>query len=249
MDSIFFEVRTEPERIAGGFARRDGTITFYQRIDALLSPDMVVLDLGAGRGAQLEKKTYISRLARLQGRVRKLVGVDVDPAVERNPFMDEVKVIDPKLPLPFEAETFDLIYSDWVLEHVDDPAAFVSQIHRVLKPGGWFCARTPSRWSYIAIMARLIPESAQKRALQTLQPERREEDTFPKRYRLNSLGAVARHFSPDQFINASYTHNPTPAYHGGRMLIYRAIEAYQAIPLKSLDTTIHVFVQKKASAG
>ena len=209
---------------------------------------MTVLDMGAGRGAQLEKDTYTSRLARLQGRVKKLVGVDVDPAVQRNPFMDEVKVIDPKAPLPFEDGTFDLIYSDWVLEHIENPEAFVSEVRRVLKSGGWFCARTPSKWSYIALMARIIPESAQTRALKSVQPNRKEEDTFPKMYRMNSLDAIQQHFSSAHFINCSYTHNPSPSYHGGRMLLYKAIEFYQAIPLKALDTTIHVFVQKKVQA-
>lgn len=247
MDATAFEARTEPEKIAGGFGRHDGTVAFYQRIDALISPEMIVLDLGAGRGAQLETQGYPNRLARLQGRVRTLVGVDVDPAVERNPYMDEVKVIDAKAPLPFDAETFDLIYSDWVLEHVEDPKALVGEIFRVLKPGGWFCARTPSKWSYIAVMARLIPESAQSRALKSVQPERREEDVFPKLYRMNSMPAIRHQFLEYQFVNASYTHNPSPSYHGHRLWLYRAIEFYQAIPIRALHTTIHVFVQKRAT--
>lgn len=206
---------------------------------------MVVLDLGAGRGAQFESTGYMNRLIRLQGRVRKLIGVDVDPAVMQNPHMDEVHIIDPKAPLPFETGTFDLIYSDWVIEHVERPEAFVAEVHRLLKPGGWFCARTPSKWSYIALFARLIPTALHDRVLKRAQPDRREEDVFPKFYRMNTPSALDRLFGSDRFINASYTHNPTPSYHGGRMLLYRALDTYQSIPLKSLSTTIHVFVQKR----
>jgi hypothetical protein len=35
----------------GGFSRVDGSIEFYTRVNALLGPDMTVVDFGAGRGA------------------------------------------------------------------------------------------------------------------------------------------------------------------------------------------------------
>jgi hypothetical protein len=43
-----------PEYNAGGFTKYDGGLQFYGRINALLRPDMVVLDLGAGRGRQFD---------------------------------------------------------------------------------------------------------------------------------------------------------------------------------------------------
>lgn len=41
--------------------------------------------------------------------------------------------------LPFLAdtpETFDLIYSDYLLEHIEDPATLCRAVHRALRPGG-----------------------------------------------------------------------------------------------------------------
>ena len=46
--------RFYPESAAGGFSRNDGTVAFYQRVQALLRPDSVVIDFGAGRGQFLE---------------------------------------------------------------------------------------------------------------------------------------------------------------------------------------------------
>ena len=43
-----------PETAFGGFTRVDGAMAFYLRVDSLLSPDDVVLDVGCGRGAAAE---------------------------------------------------------------------------------------------------------------------------------------------------------------------------------------------------
>ncbi len=237
-----------PEAAAGGFSRRDNTIAFYIRVNALIDPTSVVLDLGAGRGAQFDKETYRSRFTRLKGKVSRLVGVDVDTAVLANPALDEAHVIAPDKPLPFPDASFDLIYSDWVLEHIGDPAYFAGEVERVLKPGGWFCARTPNRWGYIAMAARLIPDGMQSRILKFTQPTRKEEDVFPKLYRLNTLPAVQRYFPDDRFVNASYTLECDPSYHGGRVWLYRLIDLYQSLPSRMFDTVLFVFLKKKGDA-
>jgi SAM-dependent methyltransferase len=45
--------------------------------------------------------------------------------------------------IPFQAETFDVVITDSVLEHVADPARCVQEIHRVLRPRGLVYAVTP----------------------------------------------------------------------------------------------------------
>lgn len=243
-----FMGRVRPETMAGGFPRDNGTLDFYLRISALLRPDMIVLDLGAGRGARFEEDEdrFPHNLPRLQGRVAKLVGADVDPVVTSNTYLDEAHVIQPGAPLPFADLSFDLVFSDWVLEHVEDPQRFAAEIARVLKPGGWFCARTPSRWGYIALAARLLPRRLHGGVLHRVQSARKDEDMFPKFYRLNTLGAIASAFPAPLFRNASYTHNPTPSYHGNRRVLFRLIELFQNLPIRALDTTLHVFLQKTA---
>jgi len=237
-----------PEAAAGGFSRRDNTLAFYLRVTALIEPTSVVLDLGAGRGAQFDRQDFRSRFIRFQGRVGRLVGVDVDPVVLTNPALDEAHVIAPDKPLPFPDATFDLIYSDWVLEHIEKPDVFAGEVERVLKPVGWFCARTPDRWGYIALSARLVPEGLQSRILKFTQPARKDEDVFPKFYRLNTMEAVRRHFPDDRFDNASYTLECDPSYHGGRLWLYRLIDLYQSLPSRVFDTVLFVFLKKKGDA-
>src|SRR6201995_1817857 len=92
-----------PEISAGGFDRYDGTIQFYQRVNALLQPDFTVLDFGAGRGvAHIEDEVrYRRELLKLKGKVKEIIGVDVDSAVKTNPAVDRSIVITGSdVPLP-----------------------------------------------------------------------------------------------------------------------------------------------------
>jgi SAM-dependent methyltransferase len=82
--------------------------------------DAHVLDIGCGA------KPYLPFVAPYAGRY---VGVDT----AEGPYVDHVT---PAEQLPFEDEAFDLVLCTQVLEHVQDPAAVLSEIHRVLRPGG-----------------------------------------------------------------------------------------------------------------
>ena len=46
--------------------------------------------------------------------------------------------------LPFDDETFDVVISHHVIEHVSNTDQFVSEIHRVLKTGGYAGITTPN---------------------------------------------------------------------------------------------------------
>jgi SAM-dependent methyltransferase len=48
--------------------------------------------------------------------------------------------------LPFEDESFDVVFSDSVWEHLDDPRMALQEVVRVLRHGGSFVFTTPNRW-------------------------------------------------------------------------------------------------------
>ncbi|HEV2746399.1 MAG TPA: class I SAM-dependent methyltransferase [Allosphingosinicella sp.] len=242
--------RLYPEIRAGGFSHVDGTIEFYQRINALLEPDMIVLDFGAGRGEQLldESVPYRARLCRLQGKVKHLVGVDIDTAVLANPYLDEAHVVDVTRPLPFPDGHFDLIYADWVLEHVAAPADFAREVRRLLKPGGWFCARTPNRWGITGLGANLIPNRLHTRILRTVQPERQEQDVFPTAYRMNTLRSVKRYFPDREWDNCSYISNSEPPYVQRSIILMRLVQLFWRLTPGRFHTTLNLFVRRRPPA-
>lgn len=45
--------------------------------------------------------------------------------------------------IPFEENTFDIAMCNHVMEHVDDDIKAMSEIYRVLKPGGWAIMQVP----------------------------------------------------------------------------------------------------------
>ena len=50
--------------------------------------------------------------------------------------------------IPFEDNTFDVAFCNHVMEHVDDYVLAMSELHRVLKPGGWALIQSPQDMKY-----------------------------------------------------------------------------------------------------
>ncbi|MBR0552104.1 class I SAM-dependent methyltransferase [Stakelama marina] len=234
-----------PEVGAGGFTKFDGTVEFYARINALLEPGMEVVDLGAGRGCQFEDEVRYRRdLITIQGKVEKVIGLDVDPAVMKNQHVDERLTYDGGK-MPLADGSADLIFCDWVLEHIENPGVFSSEIGRVLKSGGWFCARTPAKHSLIATASRVVPNRQHSSTLEKIQDgSRKAEDVFPAFYRLNTIGAVRAHFPAKKWENYSYTYSSEPSYHFGKTYVARLIAAVQYLKSPFGGESLLVFVRK-----
>jgi SAM-dependent methyltransferase len=101
-----------------------------------------VLDLGCGSGYGI---------ASLAPHARSVAGVDVSTAaVEyareqyRFPNLRYEEIIADR-PTHFPAESFDVVLSFQVIEHVVDDAAYVAEIHRLLRKGGVALFITPDR--------------------------------------------------------------------------------------------------------
>lgn len=150
-----------------------------ERILALASPTAMALDLGAGAGI-VEHMDF-------RGSFRRVCGVDLDPRVISNPFLDEGRVADAGR-IPYEDATFDVVYSDNVLEHLPEPLVVFAEVARVLRPGGSFVFKTPNKWHYMPTIARLTPYRFHRWI--NRKRGRSEADTFPTRYRANTRGTL-----------------------------------------------------------
>ncbi|MDR1876048.1 MAG: class I SAM-dependent methyltransferase [Flavobacteriaceae bacterium] len=52
------------------------------------------------------------------------------------------------LDLPFQDNEFDVVFCNHVLEHIEDDARAMSELYRVMKPGGWGIFQVPMKYSY-----------------------------------------------------------------------------------------------------
>ena len=248
IDSTPNLARFFPEVRAGGFTRIDGTIEFYTRVNALLSPEMTVVDFGAGRGAAFhdDSCSYRRSLRRLRGKVAKVIGVDIDSVIVQNPGLDEAHTVAVNDPIPLPDASVDLIISDFTFEHVSDPVRCAAELERILKPDGWLCARTPNRWSYVALASAVIPNSLHARVLRRVQPGRKSSDVFPAYYRMNDLRTMRRLFPADRFSDASYTFSPEPAYLPKSTFAWALALLLESLYPAALRTNLFVFLQKRS---
>lgn len=112
----------------------------YQYVKTIIPQQSTVLDLGCGDG-------YGTQI--LAKNVEKIIGIDIDPLIiekarEKYDAGVDFAVYEGNL-IPYQDETFDVITSFQVIEHVTDVDLFLSEIQRVLKSKGVAYISTPNR--------------------------------------------------------------------------------------------------------
>ncbi|MEY2480212.1 MAG: hypothetical protein QOI04_1139 [Verrucomicrobiota bacterium] len=234
-----------PETRFGGFSRVDGTVVFFTRVQALLDGARIVVDVGCGRGARLEDLCVFRRkLADLRAPDRTVIGLDVSVAGETNSMVDVFHQITDQQRWPVEDNSVDVVVSDFVLEHIDDPNAFFGEVHRILKPGGFFCARTPNKWGYVTIISRLLPTVRHAKVISKVQRNRKEKDVFATVYRCNTASSLRNSLSA---LGMEYVVIPIesePNYLTFNRTLYRCGVLLHRVLPDFLKSTLLVFARK-----
>ena len=87
---------------------------------------------------------YVRRFRDLSSDVH---GIDVDPAKVREASETLPNIREGSAQaLPYASDSFDVVLSHEVLEHLPDDRAAVREAHRVLRPGGRLVVFAPNRW-------------------------------------------------------------------------------------------------------
>ena len=154
-----------------------------QMLDRALPAGAAVLEAGCGRTTRLRTR---------RDRITRLVGVDMDEAGGReNAALDEFVVADLGARLPFPDAAFDLVYANFVVEHLERPGAAFAEWRRVLRPGGAVVLVTSNRSNPAMAAARLLPQAV-RRAIKRAGPGAAERDVFPAVYRANTPATLER---------------------------------------------------------
>jgi SAM-dependent methyltransferase len=224
---------------ASGF---DGLVPFLATAHLLAGEAAVVVEVGCGRGATVEVNQPRS-FQDLRGAGRRVIGIDVDPAAEQNPAVDEFRLIENDH-WPLADGEADLAVSDWTLEHVQNPAAFVAELTRVLRPGGAFVARTVSRHSLLSLVSRSVPNAKHARVLEKVQPGRQARDVFPTMYRMNTRKDLAVLLDRDFEWTVAHRGGLHHYAHPWPRLA-RAIAAVEPRLPQAMRTTLVIYARKR----
>lgn len=146
-------------------------------LDRAMLAGCQVLEAGCGRR---------TRLAERRDRIARLVGIDVDPvACAENTALDEFIVADLCGPLPLPTGSFDLVYANFVVEHLARPSVAFRELRRVLRPGGSLILLTSNRANPLLAAARLFPE-AMRQSLKRAGAGVAARDVIPLHQRANT---------------------------------------------------------------
>ncbi len=123
------------------------------------------LDVGAREGNQTRW---------LQGRGYEVESIDVEPG------FPECKVVNVDDGLPYEDDSFDLIWCSQVIEHLKDPEFALNEFRRVTRSGGDIILTTPNSY---ALLFRLI-------SLFGMTPQRIQRDDHLHFFDLNDIERI-----------------------------------------------------------
>lgn len=147
------------------------------------------LDLGCGTRLLSPWSRYDEQ--ELTGRYSRFIGLDYNMGSLKRNRTGASLVRGDISSLPFPAESFDVVTSNMVFEHLREPEKQLSEVWRVLKPGGLLIFSTPNAWGYSTPFSRMFSEGIKDMVVKALDG-RNEEDVFPAYYRINTSGEIRR---------------------------------------------------------
>jgi SAM-dependent methyltransferase len=163
---------------------QNGTSEFHAFICDYVLARAEVLELGPGLANSTS--AFLSRY------FAAVDGLDVDPSVKANQFLRQCYIYTGG-PWPVPSGTYDAVVSDYVIEHLASPIATISEVCRVLRPGGVFLFRTPNLYHCIPLVSRLTPHWFHVLVANRLRNiVDQEREPFPTYYRMNTRRSIRK---------------------------------------------------------
>lgn len=121
----------------------ESNIAFLNRVPFLETPKRI-LEIGSGRGAMVRE---------LLNRGHQVTGTEVSSeysAYAHKEYQVELVPISTETTkLPFGDQSFDVVVSFDVFEHIPDTEGHIQEVRRILAPGGRYLLATPNKWTNI----------------------------------------------------------------------------------------------------
>lgn len=206
---------------------KPATEQFAHLVQAALTPETRLLDVGCGRGGLVEQLALTTQ---------QVVGIDPDWSSLHTHRLDIWRVQGESDWLPFAPQSFDLLFCSWVFEHLQRPLQTFQAVHRVLKPGGLFIFITPNGAHPLAKLNQLFGRFEQLQGMLVKKLYQREaDDTFATHYRANTRKALTTLASETNLKVSALNFIPDPTYLAFSAPFYKAscwLEAHLPVERK-----------------
>lgn len=198
--------------------------TVHDVYDELLAPYIdkknVLLDAGCGKKGIMNK---------YKGRLKYAIGIDLSfSALKVNNVLNSYVQGSLNM-LPFADNTFDVIISQWAVEHIPDPEVCFREFYRVLKKGGGIILVTNSIHHPLMFFSSIFPEKIRDAVKTKLLPPEIEEDTFPTYYRCNTLKRMEAVLGKIGFTKAFDCYVGDPSFFIFSKLLFPLLLFYEKI--------------------
>jgi SAM-dependent methyltransferase len=149
---------------------------YHDLVAAAVTPETALLDLGCGRD---------SLAGEAIPEARRTVGIDLSFSdVRHNQTVAHALLADGET-IPFTSASFDVLISQWVMEHLARPQRVFNEMARVLRPNGQAILFTTNALNYVPLASRLAPEKLQSSVLERWL-RRPTHESFPTHFRANT---------------------------------------------------------------
>ena len=168
------------ENIRALFYRDFSFDNWTNRIKSLLSTESSVLEIGAGSGKGHQNFIDYRSLCDFS------LGIDLDPRVLDNPNFHENSNISAYELDQYKDRKFDLILSNMVAEHIDDPDEFIKQQLALMHSNSQSIHQTVSKYYYSSLANYVVSDRVKFWLIEKLGSGRASKDVFPAHYLLNT---------------------------------------------------------------
>lgn len=162
---------------------------FKLYLQKYITPESRILDVGCGHQAFGAEHYKVAKWR---------VGVDPNKeALDSNTLMDE-KILSDIEHMPDFAEKFDVVISQFVLEHIATPDEVVKKVAEACESGGYFIFMTSNIYSPLILISKFTP-TFMKQLLKKHFLGVDERDTFPTKYKVNSMAKLDYYLTKHEF--------------------------------------------------
>lgn len=182
---------------------KTGGYFFRKYLKNYIHSNATILDAGCGDNGMISEFKSLSGL---------IIGIDINEnLLNKNNIVDK-KIIGNLEQIPLDNNSVDIIVSEFVLEHLQNPITVFKEISRVLKPKGVFIFITPNVLNPIMTLSKILPYSWHKLLRKILLKKR--EEAHPTYYKANTYGKLLKLARFSMFNNCQISRAGNLEYFG-----------------------------------